>query len=85
MGLTVNRQVEVPVVYKGNDLGIGFRADMIVDGIIVIELKSVEVLQPIHQAQLITYLKILNLPVGLLINFNTTHLRQGIKRCVPYK
>lgn len=85
VGLTVNRQVEVPVVYKGNDLGIGFRADMIVDGIIVIELKSVEVLQPIHQAQLITYLKILNLPVGLLINFNTTHLRQGIKRCVPYK
>lgn len=83
VGLTVKRQVDVPVVYKGNDLGFGFRADMIVNGIIVIELKSVESLLQIHKAQLITYLKILNLPVGLLINFNTTHLRDGIKRCVP--
>jgi GxxExxY protein len=85
VGLTVKRQVEVPVVYKGNDLGIGFRADMIVEGVVVLELKSVETLLQIHKAQLITYLRILNHPVGLLINFNTTHLRDGIKRCVPYK
>lgn len=85
VGLTVNRQVDVPVVYKGKNLGFGFRADMIVNGIIVIELKSVESLLQIHKAQLITYLKILNVPVGLLINFNTTHLRDGIKRCNPHK
>ncbi len=84
VGLTVKRQVDVPVLYKGKELGIGFRADMIVEGMIVLELKSVETLLQIHRAQLITYLKILNLPVGLLINFNTIHLRDGIRRCVPH-
>jgi GxxExxY protein len=82
-GLSVRRQVEVPVIYKGKELGIGFRADMIVEEMVVLELKSVENLLQIHRAQLITYLKILHLPVGLLINFNTTHLRDGIRRCIP--
>jgi GxxExxY protein len=80
LGHTVKRQVEVPVIYRGRDVGIGFRADLIIDDIVVIELKSVESLQPIHKAQLISYMKLLRLPIGLLVNFNTPHLRDGIRR-----
>jgi GxxExxY protein len=80
LGHSVKRQAEVPVTYRGRDVGIGFRADLIIDDIVVIELKSVESLLPIHKAQLISYLKILNLPIGMLINFNSTHLREGIRR-----
>ncbi len=80
LGLSVAKQVDIPVYYKGKSMGFGFRADLIVEKIIIIELKSVESLQPIHKAQLISYMKLLRLPIGLLINFNTPHLRDGIRR-----
>jgi GxxExxY protein len=80
-GMRVDRQINVPVLYKGRELGIGFRADLIVENRVIIELKSVEQLLAIHRAQLVTYLKILNMSTGLLINFNTAHLRDGIRRC----
>jgi GxxExxY protein len=80
LGLSVAKQVDIPVYYKGKSMGFGFRADLIVEKTIIVELKSVESLQPIHKAQLISYMKLLKLPIGLLINFNTPHLRDGIRR-----
>ena len=73
-------QVEVPVSYKGNDLGAGFRADMIVEDSLLLELKSVDALSGIHLAQVMTYLRLLRLKRGLLLNFNTKLLKEGIKR-----
>ena len=73
-------QVEVPVNYKGKNLGTGFRADMVVDGCLLMELKAVESIKNIHISQIITYLKLMNIKRGLLINFNTRLLKDGIKR-----
>ena len=81
-GLEVQTQVEVPVLYKGHNLGIGFRLDMLVENTIVVELKSIEKIQPVHLAQLLTYLKLRDLELGLLLNFNLTTMREGIKRVV---
>ena len=81
-GLTVQTQVEVPLIYKGHNLGIGFRLDMLVENIIIVELKSIEKIQPVHLAQLLTYLKLRHLELGLLLNFNLTTMREGIKRVV---
>lgn len=80
LGFSVAKQVDIPVYYKGKPMGFGFRADLIVEKTIIVELKSVESLQPIHKAQLISYMKLMRLPIGLLINFNTPHLRDGIRR-----
>ncbi len=80
--LKVETQLEVPVLYKGLELGIGFRLDILVENTVIIELKSIEQLQPIHTAQLLTYLKLRNLQLGLLLNFNLTTMREGIKRVV---
>ena len=74
------RQQAVPVTYKGVRLGAGYRADLIVDGRLLIEIKAVEVLDAVHTAQVITYLKLLQFKRGLLINFNVTKLTNGIKR-----
>ena len=80
LGLQAQRQVTLPINYKGMVLEDGLRLDLLVDRSLVVELKAVDALLPIHSAQVITYLKLLNLPLGLLLNFNVTVLRQGIKR-----
>jgi GxxExxY protein len=81
-GLTVELGRRVPVRYRGRVLEAEFCPDIIVAGIVIVELKAVERLAPIHTAQLLTYLKITELPVGLLMNFNVPFLRQGIRRVV---
>jgi len=79
-GLVFRRQVPLPVVYKSVRLDCGYRLDIVIEDIVVIELKAVERLMPIHEAQLITYLKLSGIPTGLLLNFNTPVLREGIRR-----
>ena len=79
-GIQFQRQLPVPLNYKGRLVEVGFRADVLLDGKLLIELKAVDELQPIHRAQVITYLKLLNLPLGLLINFNSTLLKHGLRR-----
>ena len=81
-GLQVERQKEQPIRYKGLLIETGFRIDVLVEGQVVVELKAVEAILPIHEAQLITYLKLSQCRVGLLINFNVPLLKQGIKRLV---
>lgn len=81
-GIRVESQVTINVDYKGIDIGDGLRMDLLVDDTIVVELKSVEELKPIHHKQLLTYLRLANRRLGLLINFNTTDLMDGIKRVV---
>ena len=75
-------QMSLPVAYKGLNLDCGYRVDMMVEGRLIVELKSVDSLQPIHEAQLLTYMKLANIRTGLLINFNTGLLKNGIKRFV---
>lgn len=79
-GLTVIHQVSPNLKYKDLDLGNEFRIDILVNGRVVVELKAVNELAPIHYAQLLTYLKLTKHPIGLLINFNVIKLRDGIKR-----
>lgn len=81
-GLEVKTQVELPIVYDGIRLDAGYRIDLLVADSVVVELKSVDKIAPIHEAQLLSYLKLSNLQVGLLINFNVIHLKDGIKRMV---
>jgi GxxExxY protein len=76
------RQVALPVMYKSFPLDCGYRLDFLVENVVVLELKAVEKLEAIHQAQLLTYLKLGGWPVGLLINFNVPVLMKGIKRMV---
>ncbi len=80
MKIEVQRQVVVPITYKGIVLKDGLRLDLLVDNRLVVEIKAVESLHPVHSAQVITYLKLARLPSGLLLNFNVSALRQGIKR-----
>ena len=79
-GIQFERQVDLPIEYKGTKLDCAYRMDIVADDQLIVELKSCESLQPIHQAQLLTYLKLTGLKVGLLINFNVPILKQGIKR-----
>lgn len=79
-GLKVERQVSLPIFYDGNKLDAGYQLDVLVEDKIILELKSVENLLPIHEAQLLTYLKLANKKLGLLINFNVTVLKNGIRR-----
>lgn len=81
-GLSFRRQVELPVMYKSIRLDCGYIADLIVERTVLLELKSVDELHPVHDAQLITYLKVAKLKVGLLINFNVPVLKDGIRRRV---
>ncbi|MFZ0803771.1 MAG: GxxExxY protein [Terriglobales bacterium] len=80
--LNFQRQVELPVVYKGLKLDCGYRLDVMVDNLVVVELKAIEQILPIHHAQLITYLRLTGKRVGLLINFNVAILKNGIVRRV---
>ena len=76
------RQKELPVEYKGVKLDCGYRLDILVPDQLIVELKACEILQPIHEAQLLTYLKLTGIKVGLLINFNAPVLKDGIRRLV---
>ncbi len=78
--LTFEKQLDVPIVYEGVRLESGLRLDLLVAGLVVVELKSIEQLLPIHEAQLLTYLKLTGKRLGLLINFNLTLIKDGIKR-----
>ena len=81
-GLKVLTQVGLPVVYDGVELDVGYRLDLLVEDSVIVELKSVDAVTPIHHAQIITYLKLSNRHLGLLINFNVELLKHGIKRFV---
>jgi GxxExxY protein len=80
--VSFERQVPLPVSYKSVQLDCGYRLDFLIEHTVVLELKAVESLQPIHEAQLLTYLKLGGWPIGLLINFNVPVLTKGIKRMV---
>ena len=79
-GLNAERQVPIPVVYKDIKLECGYRADVLVENKVIVELKTVDAIAPVHEAQILTYLKFAKKEVGLLINFNVTILKNGIKR-----
>ena len=83
--LSFQRQVPIRVAYRDRILECGYRADIIVEDRVVLELKSVEELLPVHKAQLITYLRLGGYPIGLLVNFNVTSLRQGLRRFESHK
>lgn len=81
-GFKVGRQVALPVVYDRIRVDAGYRLDLLVEGSVIVELKAVSELTALHKAQLLSYLKLSGNKVGLLINFNVVHLREGIKRLV---
>ena len=81
-GLNVAGQVGLPVVYDGEKIELGYRIDLIVENIVIVEVKCVEAIHPVHQAQLLSYMRLSGIGVGLLINFHVLHLREGIKRMV---
>ena len=81
-GIDFKRQVALPILYKGMQLDCAYRMDLVVERYLVIEIEAVEQLLPIHQAQLLTYLKLSTLKFGLLPNFNVALLRDGIKRMI---
>jgi GxxExxY protein len=81
-GLSVERQQAVEVEWDGQNLGKGFVADLVINSKVILELKSVQKLEPVHFKQLLTYLKLTNLKLGLLINFNEALIKNGIKRVV---
>jgi GxxExxY protein len=81
-GLRVTQQVGLPVHYEEVKLELGFRVDLIVDEKVIVEIKSVEVISPVHKKQLLTYLRLTDLQLGLLINFNVELIRHGIHRVV---
>ena len=76
------RQVPLPIVYKGTRLDCGYRLDVVVDNALILEIKAVEQLLPIHEAQILTYLRLSRHKVGLIINFNTALLKNGVRRFV---
>ena len=79
-GLAIEIQKKLPVIYKDIKLDAGYRIDLLVEGLVVLELKSVQALNDLHMAQIITYLKLSNCRLGLLINFNVKLIKEGIKR-----
>jgi GxxExxY protein len=82
LGMKVERQKAVPLIYESVKLDCGFRADLLVNGCVVVELKCKDALHPVDEAQLLSHLRLLDVPVGLLINFHVVLLKQGIKRMV---
>lgn len=84
-GLAVSRQVPIPVEFDGEFFEIGFRADIIIEGKVILELKSVEMALPVHKKQLLTYLKLTNLKLGYLINFGSPIMKEGITRLINGK
>lgn len=81
-GLIVDAQRGIPMVYEGIRMEMGFRADLIVNGLVIVEIKSIEALAPVHQMQLLTYLRLADKRLGLLINFNVELIKDGIRRVV---
>jgi GxxExxY protein len=81
-GLFFDRQKPLPIVYKGKKLDCGYRLDVVVENAIILELKSCDQIEPVHKAQLLTYLKLSGLKLGLLLNFNVPVMREGIVRIV---
>ena len=79
-GVSVDCQVDLPIIYKGEITNKTYRIDMLVENCVIVELKSVDTINPIHEAQLLTYMKLLNINLGLLINFNVDILKKGIRR-----
>ena len=84
-GIRFQSQVEIPLVYKGRDTGKTFRMDMLIEDMLIVELKAVEELKPVHEVQLLTYMKLAQKPLGLLVNFNVPILKNGIKRKINGK
>ena len=82
LGLCVERQKPLPLVYRGRTLDCGYRLDLLIENAIIVDVKSIERLAPVHSAQLLSYLRQLKLKLGLLINFNVKWLEDGIKRIV---
>lgn len=82
MGLAVERQLPVPVVYRGKKLDCGFRLDVLVEKLVIVEIKAVNSFSPVHTAQAITYLRLSGIKLCLILNFNVAHMREGIKRVV---
>jgi GxxExxY protein len=81
-GVSVRTEVPLPVSYNGIRLELGYRMDLVVEEKVVVEVKTVQKLLPVHEAQLLSYLRLGNLPIGLLINFHVPRLRDGLKRMV---
>jgi GxxExxY protein len=81
-GLEVDRQREVPIIYKDCELKTSLRLDLLVNNQVIVELKSVEEMRPVFAKQLLTYLRLMDKRIGLLVNFNTSNIREGIKRIV---
>jgi GxxExxY protein len=81
-GMRVDSQKELPVVFRGVKIDCGYRLDLLVEDCVIVEIKAVEELAPIHEAQLLSYLKLTGVTVGLLINFHVPRLTQGVKRIV---
>ncbi len=81
-GFVVVAQVGLPVVFDGERIELGYRIDLIVEKTVIVEVKSVEAIHPVHQAQILSYMPLSGIGVGLLINFNVQSLREGIKRMV---
>lgn len=77
---TFRRQVRLPTDYKGRRIDVAYRLDLVVDDLLIVEIKAVEAISELHQAQLISYLRLVNFPLGLLINFNVPLIRDGIHR-----
>ena len=80
--MNVRQQQELPVTYKGVELHGSFRMDLLVNDLVIVDIKAVERLQPIHEAQLLTYLKLANKKLGLVLNFNSTTIRTSVRRVV---
>lgn len=81
-GLVVEQQVSMPVIFEGVDIGFGYRLDLLVNDLVIVEIRYVENLQQVHHLQLLTYLKLSGLKLGLLVNFNTANIYQSIYRKV---
>jgi GxxExxY protein len=81
-GLKFERQLEFPLVYKGYSIDKAYRLDLIVEGVLIVELKTVEKILPVHEVQLLTYLRLRKLWLGLVINFNEAVLKNGVRRVV---
>jgi GxxExxY protein len=84
-GFDVASQVGLPVVFDGEKIELGYRIDLVVENLVIVEVKSVDAIHPVHQAQLLSYMRLSGIGVGLLINFYVVHLRDGIKRMVDGK
>lgn len=82
LGISFERQLSLPVIYKGFKVDCGYRMDLVVDGRLVVELKAVEVILPIHEAQLLTYLRLTGCSLGLIANFHARSMKEGLRRMV---